>query len=319
MEAPEVIESYVDDVARRLPRKLRNDVGLELRALLGDQLRAAAAQAARDPDERLAIDLVQRFGRPADVASRYRPRGFDLIEPEYAPLFVKLAVVCVGLQWAFTLPAVFDSRTTLGAWWVSWGLGALAWPGALLLWFAAAAWVRRASPADPDTGRRPWTHWIFWLPMAEDWRPPSGRRPGRIAIKIQIALATVATIFFAAPAWFLSLLIADSSWARYDDDFSRWLVAPLIALCAVRVVLFAAVAADARRRAATESLRFGLWVALVGLLYWAAFGWTIFATPAVDALFKAWLSIFLLVNTLQILVWIRRETTRVRARDLRRV
>lgn len=312
MEAREIIESYVDDVARRLPRKLRNDVGLELRALLGDQLKAAAAQAAREPDERMALDLVHRFGRPDDVASSYRPRGFDLIEPEHAPLFVKLAMICVGLQWAFTLPAVFGSRTMLGAWWVSWGFGALAWPAALLLWFAAAAWVRRASPVDPDTGRRPWTHWIFWLPMSEDWRPPIAQRQGRVAVKIQIALAAVATIFFTAPARLLDLVLADSSWARYDADFSRWLLAPLIALSAARVVLFAA--ADARPRAATESLRFGLWVAQVGLLYWAAFGWIIFATPAADALFKAWLSIFLLVNTLQILVWIRRETTRVRAR-----
>ena len=314
MEAREIIESYVDDVARRLPRKLRNDVGLELRALLGDQLKAVAAQAAREPDERMAIDLVHRFGRADDVASSYRPRGFDLVEPEYAPLFVKLATICVGLQWAFTLPAVFDSTTTLGAWWVSWGLGALAWPGALLLWFAAAAWVRRASPVDPDTGRRPWTHWIFWLPMSEDWRPTVARRPGPLAVKIQIALAALLTIFFAAPAWFLGLVLADASWARYDGDFSRWLLAPLIVVLAARVVLFAAVTADPRRRAATESVRFGLWVVLVGLLYWAAFAWNIFAAPAVDALFKAWLSFFLLVNTLQILVWIRRETTRVRAR-----
>jgi hypothetical protein len=177
MTAQELIERYVDDVARRLPRKVRrNDVGLELRALLGDQLQAAAAAAGSEPDVRMAIDLVHRL--PDDVASSYRERGFHLIDPADAPLFVKLGTLCVGLQWAFTLPAVFAGTTTVGEWWMSSGVGALAWPGALLLWFAAAAWVRRVSPADPDTGRRPWTHGIFWLPMSEDWHPAVARPPG---------------------------------------------------------------------------------------------------------------------------------------------
>jgi hypothetical protein len=38
----------------------------------------------------------------------------------------------------------------------------------------------------------------------------------------------------------------------------------------------------------------------------------IFANRLADYLFKAWLFIFLLVNTIQILVWVRRQATRVR-------
>jgi hypothetical protein len=268
MKAQELIERYVDDVARRLPRKVRNDVGLELRALLGDQLKTSAAEAGCEPDERMAIDLVHRFGRPDDVASSYGERGFNLIDPADSPLFVRLAALCVGLQCAFTLPAVFAGETTVGAWWMSWGFGALAWPGALLLWFAAAAWVRRVSPMDPDTGRRPWTHWIFWLPMSQDWQPAVGRRPGPREVKLQIALTALVTSFFAAPAWFLGFFVADASWARYDADFGRWMLPPLLGLLLARVVLFAAITADARRRAPTETLRFGLWVTFVALLYW---------------------------------------------------
>jgi hypothetical protein len=310
MEAQELIESYVDDVAARLPRGLRNDVGLELRALLGDQLNGTAREASRQPDERMALELLNRFGNPADVASRYQPRGFDLIEPEDAPLFVKLSVLCIGLQWAFTLPAVFNRTATFGAWWVGWGLGALWWIGALLLYFAGAAWIRRASPVDSDTGKRPWTHWILWLPMSEEWRPK--RAAGPQATKIQITLATILTVFFAAPAWFLSLLVADASWAQYDAGFRRWLLVPLIALLAGRIALSAAVAADARRRAPTETLRFGLWVVFVGVLYWAAFAWNIFAAPGVNALFKGWLTFFLLINTVQIAASLRRAFVRVR-------
>ena len=69
---------------------------------------------------------------------------------------------------------------------------------------------------------------------------------------------------------------------------------------AVRLVLLAAAVLNKRRRARTETLRAGLWVCFVTVLYWAVFGGRIFAHPATDALFKAWLLVFLLVNTLQI-------------------
>ena len=128
-------------------------------------------------------------------------------------------------------------------------------------------------------------------------------------------VGAILTIFFIAPAWILGHLLpagTDTSWALYDDHFQRWLLTPLIALMAVRLLLLAAVALNERRRARTETLRFGLWVCFVALIYWAVFGGRIFAHGISDALFKAWLLIFLLVNTIQILVWIRRAATRVR-------
>jgi len=128
-------------------------------------------------------------------------------------------------------------------------------------------------------------------------------------------LGAILTIFFIAPSWILGHLLpagTDTSWALYDDHFQRWLLTPLIALMAARLVLLAAVVLNERRRVRTETLRFGLWVCFVALLYWAVFSSRIFAHVITDALFKAWLLIFLLVNTIQILVWIRRAATRVR-------
>ena len=75
---------------------------------------------------------------------------------------------------------------------------------------------------------------------------------------------------------------------------------------AMRLALLAAAAMKERWRAQTEALRFGLWVCFVALLYWAVFEGRIFAHLTADSLFKAWLLIFLLVNTIQIIVWIWR-------------
>jgi hypothetical protein len=47
MDTQAIIEDYVNKVARKLPRKLRNDVGLELRTLLTEQLRSAGRQQKR--------------------------------------------------------------------------------------------------------------------------------------------------------------------------------------------------------------------------------------------------------------------------------
>lgn len=315
MDAHAVIDSYIDNIAARLPRKARNDIGVELRTLLTEQLTAAAADTGRAPDEELAIEVVRRFGRPEDVAARYFSRGFQIIEPEHAPAFVTLSVVCVAIQWALTLPAVFASHTTFHDWWWSSGFSAFAWVGILVTWFGLATWVRRRSPTDSESLARPWTHFIFWLPLPADWRPVDREATERRAGIGAFPIGVVLTLFFIAPSWFLERLTpagTHTSWALYDADFRRWLLPPLIALMVARLGLFIAAGLSDGWRARTGALRFGLWICFVGLLYWATFGWHIFATPAVDALFKAWLLIFLLINVIQIIMRGRRALTRVR-------
>jgi hypothetical protein len=98
METQAIIDDYVNKVAAKLPRRLRNDVGVELRTLLTEQLWSAAQEAGHSPDSKLAIDVLRRFGRPDEVAARYAPRGFQLVEPE-RPVFVTVATCCVAIQW----------------------------------------------------------------------------------------------------------------------------------------------------------------------------------------------------------------------------
>ena len=132
MTAEDLIESYVDDVARRLPKKLRNDVGFELRSLLLEDLQAKAVEANRPTDPAMAMALLSAFGRPADVAEQYRPASFVIIKPTDTNTFAVIAIMAVVLQWVVSLPPVFiqpeifpgQAVSRLGAWWVSFGLGA---------------------------------------------------------------------------------------------------------------------------------------------------------------------------------------------------
>jgi hypothetical protein len=308
-----LIESYVDDVARRLPRKSRNEVGLELRALLADELASVAAQTGRPADSELALQVLAKFGRPEHVAARYGgQRGFNLIEPEHAPAFVKIAALGVAAQWAFTLPRVFDASLTYGEWWLRSGFTALWWVGALVIWFAIGAWIQRRAPLASDSFERPAIHFLFWLPVRQDWQP----RPvdhTYAAAKVLVPLAAAVTILFVSPEWWLSRLTGDdASWLRYGDDFGAQLLTPLLVLMSARLVLFTAAAVSLHWRARTELVRAALWIAFVALLFAALVGWDIFASGIVDLLFKIWLSVFLLVNGIQIWLWVRNAVTRVR-------
>jgi hypothetical protein len=80
MRATEVIESYIDDTERLLPRRQRDDVASELRSLLNEELHARAQQSGRPPDESLALPLVRDYGNSNEVAVRYH--GSDTLKPK---------------------------------------------------------------------------------------------------------------------------------------------------------------------------------------------------------------------------------------------
>lgn len=142
MRCNEVIEAYVVDVMRRLPRKDRNGIGYELRGLLTDMLADRTQDETGDPDDAMVLSVLREFGTPAEVAERYRPPGMLVIPADQTRVFVPLAIAGVMLQWVLTLPRVFEGAP-LSAWWLSWGLGSLWWPGFLVMTSLVVAWLRQ--------------------------------------------------------------------------------------------------------------------------------------------------------------------------------
>lgn len=143
MDANEVIESYVRDVASCLPRRKRNDVAFELRALLADELAAKAHAEGRAPDKRMAMDLLKGFGRPADAAARYHPRA-AVIDPVDTHSFLVWAlggVVTVSVFAMLNPPGKVDQSDLVLKW-----LGILVVVFALKGWWAG--WRRRRAPGE---------------------------------------------------------------------------------------------------------------------------------------------------------------------------
>jgi hypothetical protein len=80
----ELIDRYVYEVGRYLPRKNRADIQVELRSLLSDTLEARVEGEASEED---IVALLKEFGPPAKVAASYRPESQYLIGPELFPIF----------------------------------------------------------------------------------------------------------------------------------------------------------------------------------------------------------------------------------------
>lgn len=84
----ELIDRYIYQVVRRLPRDQRREVSLELQELIGDMLEM----------EDTAEDVLTKLGDPAKFAEKYQDRSHCLIGPEYYDNYLwllRIVLTCV--------------------------------------------------------------------------------------------------------------------------------------------------------------------------------------------------------------------------------
>ena len=93
------------DVVKRLPRRQRADVALDLRSLLAEEL---AAEGSAPLPERAHV-VLQAFGRPADVAARYLP-ATAVIDPSGA-----IVSTIIRANPSLMLDRAFGGRAAPGA------------------------------------------------------------------------------------------------------------------------------------------------------------------------------------------------------------
>ncbi|MGD8167188.1 hypothetical protein ACEXOS_008180 [Herbiconiux sp. P16] len=324
MNPDEIIESYVGDVVRRIPRRLRRDVGLELRSLLTEELAGRAADSGRPADAALAMELLTAFGRPQEVADRYRPAGFTVIRPADAPRFTWIALGGVAVQWVLSLAAVFaaqpaasgaglDFWSRLSVWWLSWGLGAFWWPGILITFALIAGAVgsrRRSRRADrsnaPDGSGNEGDDAFAWAPA----RVIDRDRVNRPVLVLCIALGMLgASIVIAVPSlavWAPDLPEPVLRAFTLDPGFLQWRAPWVLLLWAATLGEAIAALMAGRRTRTLRRISLGLSVAwLVLLVWWVAAG-PIFTSEPADGVTKVCLLLVALIVVIDLVAGLRR-------------
>jgi hypothetical protein len=275
-ETREVIESYIADVAERLPLKGRADIACELHALLTDDLGGRSKRARRPADETMARELIADFGRPDDVAARYRPAGLTIIPPEQSDAFLTAAMIGVAMQWAIGIAAAIarikagaTASRVLGECLVFWGIGALWWPGLMLVCAAASAWLARRrglhSAADGSTSG---SHGVKW-----------------ISAGVGLPLVALCALFIAASGWFVGHIAPaefDTSWAAYTEEFRALRLPALVVAMMGNLVLLAVIAIKGHESRAARRFGIGLGLGGIAIMARCVVGGAMFVLEPVD-------------------------------------
>jgi hypothetical protein len=313
MDPKPIIDSYVGDVVRYLPRRQRADVARELRSLLDDGLGERAANAGRPADSALTMELLTEFGPPRDVADRYRPAGFTIIRPSDAPRFTWLALGGVALIWAITLPAALLGITPvigwdygadqwwgrLTVWWLGPGLGALWWPGVMITYTLAGALTARRRKSAPEA-------WAPASPRAID-RDLVSRPSAIIALGASLLGATLVVALPWLASWAPGLPVPVLDALAIDPDFLH-LRAPWVLLAWAPPVTLQVVALIAGRwTAATLRARGVADLVTVGLLLWWTLGGPVFISAEADSTAKFLFVALSIVSAIDAVVALRRS------------
>lgn len=107
----DLIERYIHEVGRHLPRSQRTDVQAELRSLLQDMVEDQAQTKVEKADEDIVVGVLQEFGHPEKVAASYQSRPQYLIGPNLFPIFkLVLTIATVGFCAVMLASVVLSAR-----------------------------------------------------------------------------------------------------------------------------------------------------------------------------------------------------------------
>ena len=90
-----LIDRYVHQVGKKLPKNQRNDVEEELRSLLLDMVEDRAQTKYEQADEEVVMDVLLEFGSPDTVAASYREDKQYLVGPQLLPI-LKIVMTVVA-------------------------------------------------------------------------------------------------------------------------------------------------------------------------------------------------------------------------------
>ncbi len=150
-----LLDRYLHEVGKHLPRKNREDILKELRSSLTDALEN---EAGPDSTDEQVSAMLKEFGEPRKVAARYHPEGQYLIGPALYPLFQMVASIAVAaaigaqiLAWAVTYFLAGKPVNTLES--VAGMINSLP---AIIGWVVIIFAVLQNFDVQPDKDEKPW-------------------------------------------------------------------------------------------------------------------------------------------------------------------
>lgn len=81
-----LLDRYVNEVGKHLPRKNRADIESEIRSTLQDMLEDRSQKTGQPIDDPMIMAVLKEYGAPQAVAATYQPEHY-LIGPKLYPLF----------------------------------------------------------------------------------------------------------------------------------------------------------------------------------------------------------------------------------------
>ena len=96
-----LIDKYISEVGKHLPRKNRADIEAEIRSTLEDMLEERA-QGAGPADEATVMEVLKEYGAPRQVAAKYKTHQY-LIGPRMFPIFEKVARIVLIVVFGVSL------------------------------------------------------------------------------------------------------------------------------------------------------------------------------------------------------------------------
>ncbi len=162
-----LIDRYVSEIGKQLPRKSRADIETEIRSTLEDMLEERAAKAGRAADDEMVKELLKEYGAPDKVAESYLPTRY-LIGPELYPIFtliVKIVftvlfviwVILFGVRVATSDLTLLSFGSMLGSHFLQWIGGLISAFGNIVLVFAILQWVNAGKNFKDETKEEEWS------------------------------------------------------------------------------------------------------------------------------------------------------------------
>jgi len=169
-----LIDTYISEVGRRLPRKNRADIEAEIRSILQDMLDERSQKTSKPLDEEMTLEVLKAYGAPEKVAATYLGERY-LIGPRLYPIFMLvmrivlmvtgiLAAIGLGIMVYQTTLTPLNAFETIVKAIANFGVSIMTVLGNIVLIFAILEWALFRAGGKVE---------IKGLPKEKEWDPHS--------------------------------------------------------------------------------------------------------------------------------------------------